>query len=167
MRGKGRQGLQMQLIKEKDSIDGGVNVEECDLPDPNIGQEVDIDATLSGSYHVEGSGSFQFDSDIDSAAFQAQGPNVPTNPEATAFLNNFSGFLDGSYKLSADIDGAVKDITTSNCVQLAGYGISATGNIEVSGAGNATASSSDVAIDAQATACMDKPTVDGSGKISL
>ena len=86
-----------------------------------------------GSYHVEGSGSFQFDFDIDSAAFQAQGNTVPTNPAATAFINNFSGFLDGSYQLSAEIDGSVKDITTLNGAQLAGYGISATGNIEFSG----------------------------------
>ena len=52
--------------------------------------------------------------DIDSAAFQAQGNTVPTNPAVTAFINNLSGFLDGSYQLSADIDGSVKDITTLN-----------------------------------------------------
>ena len=82
---------------------------------------------------MEGSGSFQFDFDIDSAAFQAQGNTVPSSPAATAFINNFSGFLDGSYQLSAEIDGSVKDITTLDGAQLAGYGISATGNIEVSG----------------------------------
>ena len=165
--GKGDKNYKLELVKEKDSIGGGVSVDECDFPDPNIGHEVDIDATLTGSYHIEGSGSFQFDFDIDSAAFQAQGNTVPTNPAATAFLNNFSGFLDGSYKLSAKIDGSVKDVTTLNGAQLAGYGISETRNIEVSGAGNATAASEDGATDGQAKACMEKPTVDASGKFSL
>ena len=165
--GKGDKDYKLELIKDKDTIGGGVNIDECELPDPSIGHEIDIDATLTGSYHVEGSGTFQFDFDIDSAAFQAQGNTVPTNPATTAFIRNFSGFLDGSYKLSADIDGAVKDITTLNGAQLAGYGINANGNIEVSGAGNATAASSDGTTVAQATGCMDKPTVDASGKLWL
>ena len=49
---------------------------------------------------------------------------------ATAFINDCSDFLDGSYRSSADIDGCVEDSTTTNGTQLAGYGISATGNIE-------------------------------------
>ena len=77
--------------------------------------------SLTGSYHVEGSGSFQFDFNIDSAAFQAQDNTVPAILAATALLNKLSGCLDGSYKLGAEIDGSVKDITTLNGTQLAGW----------------------------------------------
>ena len=122
--GKGDKDYKLELVKEKDSTGGGVNVDECDFPDPNTGHEIDIDETLTGSYHAKRSGSFQFDFDIDIVAFQAQGNTVPTNPAATAFLNNFSG-------LDAEIDGSVKDITTLNGAQLAGYGISAMGIVEV------------------------------------
>ena len=151
------------LSRRKISLGGGFNIDECELPDPNIGHGIDIDAALTRSYQVEGSGSFQFDFDIDSAAFQAQGNIVPTNPAARASMNKFSGFLDVSYQLSAEIDGSVKDIMTLNGAHLAGHGISATGNIEASEAGNATAASEDGATDVQANACMDKPTVDASG----
>ena len=44
--GKGDKDYKLELVKEKDSIGGGVNIHECELPDPNIGHEIDIDATL-------------------------------------------------------------------------------------------------------------------------
>ena len=44
-------------------------------------------------------------------------------------MNKFSGSLDVSYQLSAEIDGSVKDIMTLNGAQLAGHGISATGTL--------------------------------------
>ena len=53
--GKRDKDYKLELVKEKDSIGGGVNIDECELPDLNIGHEIDIDATLTGSYHVEGS----------------------------------------------------------------------------------------------------------------
>ncbi len=151
-------------------------------PIVSIGHEIDFDASLTGSYHIEGSGSFQFDFEIDSAAFQAQGTNTPSSPAVTAEVDNLSGKLEGSYKLSAEIEGSIKDITTLSGAMLAGYGISAKGDIEISGAGNATAASSggdatgslnggDATAsisggDApQTTACMDTPTVDASGKL--
>ena len=179
--GEGDKDYTLQLVKESNSIGGGVNIEECDIPDPSLGHEIDIDATLTGKYHVEGSGSFQFDFEIDTAAFQAQGNNAPTIPATTAEIDNFSGLLQGSYALSAEIDGAIKDITTLNGALLAGYGISAKGSVMVSGAGNVTAASSGGNVtatvnggnasvttsggDPQATACMDDPTVDAAGKI--
>ena len=96
--GKGDEDHKLELVKEKNSIGGSVSIDERELADPNIGHEIDIEATLTGSYHVEGSGSFRFDFDIDSAAFQAQGSTVPIDPAATAFLNNFSDSFDGSYQ---------------------------------------------------------------------
>ena len=41
------------------------------------------------------------------------------------------------------------------------------GNIGVLGTGNATAASENGATDAQANGCMDEPTVDAPGKLSL
>ena len=180
--GAGDNDYRLQLVKEATSIGGGVNIEECDMPDISIGHEIDFDASLTGSYHIEGSGSFQFDFEIDSAAFQAQGTNPPSSPAVTAEIDNFSGYLEGSYKLSGEIEGSIKDITTLNGAMLAGYGISAKADIDISGAGNATAASSEGDVtgtlsggDATAsisggdgpetTACMDAPTFDASGKL--
>ena len=173
--GAGDKDYKLQLVKEKDSIGGGTNVDECEMPDPSIGHEIDVDATLTGSYHVEGSGSFQFDFDIDAASFQAQGKNAPTNPAVTAEIDNFSGYLEGSYRLSAEIEGSIKDISTLNGAMLAGYGINAAGKMEFSGAGNATASSSGSnttdtstgGTDVPTAACMDEPTVEATGKLWL
>lgn len=164
--GAGDKDYKLQLVKEKDSIGGGTNVEECEMPDPSIGHEIDFDATLTGSYHVEGSGSFQFDFDIDAAAFQAQGNNAPTNPAVTAEIDNFSGYLEGSYKLSAKIAGSIKDISTLDGAMLAGYGINAVGIMEMSGAGNETATSTG-GTDVHTAVCMDEPTVEATGKLWL
>lgn len=179
--GEGDKDYKLQVVKEGNSVSGGVNIEECDIPDPSIGHEIDIDATLTGKFHFEGSGSFQFDFEIDTAAFQAQGNNMPTIPATTAEIGNFSGFLQGSYALSAEIEGAIKDITTLNGALLAGYGIAAKGDVMISGAGNATAESGGGNItattnggnatfsssrgDVQTTACMDEPTVDAGGRV--
>ncbi len=171
--GAGDKDYKLQLVKAANSIGGGVNIKECDVSDVSIGHEIDFDASLTGSYHIEGSGSFQFDFEIDSAAFQAQGTNTPSSPAVTAEVDNISGKLEGSYKLSAEIEGSIKDITTLNGAMLAGYGISAKADIEISGAGNATAASSEDDVTAsisrgdapQTTACMDTPTVDASGKL--
>lgn len=173
--GAGNKDYKLQLVKEKDSIGGGTNVEECEMPDPSIGHEIDLDATLTGSYNVEGSGSFQFDFDIDAGAFQAQGNNAPSNPAVTAKIDNFSGYLEGSYQLSAEIEGSIKDVSTLDGAMLAGYGINAAGKVEISGAGNATASSSGDnstdtnpgETDVQTAACMDEPTVEATGKLWL
>ena len=41
------------LSKRKINLGGGFNIDECELPDPNIGHEIDIDAALTRSYQVE------------------------------------------------------------------------------------------------------------------
>ena len=93
--GAGDKDLKLQLVKEANPICGGVNVEECEMPDPSIRHEIDLSATLTGLYPVDGSGFFQRDFNIDVAAFQAQGNNILANPAVTAELDNFSGYLEG------------------------------------------------------------------------
>ena len=41
--GKGDKDYRLGLVKEKDSMGGGVGVDGCDFLDPNIGHDVDIE----------------------------------------------------------------------------------------------------------------------------
>lgn len=67
------------------------------------------------------------------------------------------------------LTGAAKDMLTLNWCSagLAGYGIGAKGNIEISGAGSMTTASGDGTTDAPAIGCMDKSTVEATGKLWL
>lgn len=93
--GAGDKNYKLQLAKEANSIGGGVNGEEYEMPDPAIGHQIDLDESLTGLYPVDGSGFFQRDFNINVAAFQAQGNNILANPAVTAEIDNFSGYLEG------------------------------------------------------------------------
>ena len=49
---------ELVLIKEIRTSGSEFNIDGCNLPDPNIGYEIDNDVILTGLCHVEGSGIF-------------------------------------------------------------------------------------------------------------